>query len=63
MEKLDINEVAHRPGIPASTLRFYEAKGLIASIVVGARFRRTFVCSLTTISNNPARLPTRPVPP
>src|SRR5687768_1396000 len=37
MEQLDINEVAHRSGIPASTLRFYEAKGLTASIVVGAR--------------------------
>jgi len=29
---LDIAEVAQRSGIPASTLRFYEEKGLIASI-------------------------------
>jgi DNA-binding transcriptional MerR regulator len=29
---LDIAEVARRSGIPASTLRFYEGKGLIASI-------------------------------
>jgi DNA-binding transcriptional MerR regulator len=28
---LDIAEVAQRSGIPASTLRFYEEKGLIAS--------------------------------
>ncbi|GCB51936.1 helix-turn-helix domain-containing protein [Streptomyces sp. NL15-2K] len=32
MTELDIAEVAHRAGIPASTLRFYEEKGLIASI-------------------------------
>ena len=30
--ELDISEVAQRSGIPASTLRFYEEKGLIASI-------------------------------
>src|SRR5215472_11070156 len=29
---LDITEVAQRSGLPASTLRFYEEKGLIASI-------------------------------
>jgi DNA-binding transcriptional MerR regulator len=29
---LDITEVARRCGVPASTLRFYEEKGLIASI-------------------------------
>lgn len=29
---LDIAEVARRSGVPASTLRFYEEKGLIASI-------------------------------
>jgi DNA-binding transcriptional MerR regulator len=29
---LDITEVAERTGVPASTLRFYEEKGLIASI-------------------------------
>ncbi|WP_019929503.1 helix-turn-helix domain-containing protein [Nocardia sp. BMG111209] len=29
---LDIAEVARRSGVPASTLRFYEQKGLIASI-------------------------------
>jgi DNA-binding transcriptional MerR regulator len=28
---LDIGEVAQRSGVPASTLRFYEEKGLIAS--------------------------------
>ncbi|SOE99994.1 DNA-binding transcriptional regulator, MerR family [Burkholderia sp. OK233] len=31
MIKLDIAEVAQRSSIPASTLRFYEEKGLIAS--------------------------------
>ena len=29
---MDISEVAQRSGLPASTLRFYEEKGLIASI-------------------------------
>jgi DNA-binding transcriptional MerR regulator len=29
---LDINEVAKRSGVPASALRYYEEKGLIASI-------------------------------
>lgn len=29
---LDIAEVARRSGVPASTLRFYEEKGLIASV-------------------------------
>ncbi|MGO9134161.1 MAG: helix-turn-helix domain-containing protein [Methylovirgula sp.] len=32
MKDLDIAEVARRSGVPASTLRFYEAKRLIASI-------------------------------
>jgi len=31
MNSLDIGEVARRAGIPASTLRFYEEKGLIQS--------------------------------
>jgi DNA-binding transcriptional MerR regulator len=31
MTDLDISEVAHRAGVPASTLRFYEEKGLITS--------------------------------
>ncbi|MFD5157891.1 helix-turn-helix domain-containing protein [Streptomyces hawaiiensis] len=31
MTDLDIAEVAHRAGVPASTLRFYEEKGLITS--------------------------------
>ncbi|MBD0840531.1 helix-turn-helix domain-containing protein [Streptomyces sp. TRM68416] len=31
MTELDIAEVARRAGVPASTLRFYEEKGLIAS--------------------------------
>jgi DNA-binding transcriptional MerR regulator len=30
--RVDISEVARRSGIPASTLRFYEEKGLISSI-------------------------------
>jgi DNA-binding transcriptional MerR regulator len=38
---MDISEVAQRSGVPASTLRFYEEKGLIAS--VGRRgLRRLF---------------------
>lgn len=32
MRDLDIAEVARRAGVPASTLRYYEEKGLIASI-------------------------------
>ena len=32
MDAIDIAEVARRSGVPASTLRFYEEKGLIASI-------------------------------
>lgn len=32
MNELDIGEVAQRSGVPPSTLRFYEDKGLIASI-------------------------------
>ena len=31
MKDLDISEVAQRSGVPASTLRYYEEKGLIAS--------------------------------
>lgn len=38
---MDISEVTRRSGVPASTLRFYEEKGLIASI--GRRgLHRTF---------------------
>lgn len=41
MKDLDIVEVSRRAGVPASTLRFYEEKGLIAS--VGRRgLRRLF---------------------
>lgn len=41
MALLDIAEVGRRSGVPASTLRFYEEKGLIESI--GRRgLRRTF---------------------
>lgn len=41
MSPLDITEVAQRSGVAASTLRFYEEKGLIAS--VGRRgLRRLF---------------------
>ena len=32
MKHVDITEVTRRSGVPASTLRFYEEKGLIASI-------------------------------
>lgn len=38
---MDIAEVARRSGVPASTLRFYEEKGLIAS-AGRAGLRRTF---------------------
>lgn len=31
MRDLDITEVARQSGVPASTLRFYEAKGLLSS--------------------------------
>lgn len=31
MDELDITEVVRRSGVPASTLRFYEEKGLIAA--------------------------------
>jgi len=41
VQDLDIGEVARRAGVPASTLRFYEEKGLIRS--VGRRgLRRLF---------------------
>ena len=41
MVLIDIAEVARRTGVPASTLRYYEAKGLIESL--GRRgLRRTF---------------------
>jgi DNA-binding transcriptional MerR regulator len=41
VQALDITEVAQRSGVPASTLRFYEEKGLIRS--VGRRgLRRVF---------------------
>ena len=32
MRELDIGQVSRRTGVPVSTLRFYEEKGLIASI-------------------------------
>lgn len=32
MHTLDIGEVVRRSGLPASALRFYESKGLIASV-------------------------------
>jgi MerR family redox-sensitive transcriptional activator SoxR len=32
MKDLDITEVSRRTGVPSSTLRYYEEKGLIASI-------------------------------
>jgi DNA-binding transcriptional MerR regulator len=41
MHELDIGEVVERAGVPASTLRYYEERGLIAS--VGRRgLRRQF---------------------
>ena len=41
MSEIDITAVAQRAGVPASTLRFYEEKGLISSI--GRRgLRRVF---------------------
>ena len=41
MKLIEISEVARRSGVPASTLRFYEEKGLIESL--GRRgLRRTF---------------------
>jgi len=41
MQYLDINQVAKRSGLPASALRYYEEKGLVAS--VGRRgLRRLF---------------------
>ena len=41
MDLIDIAEVARRTGLPASTLRYYEEKGLIESL--GRRgLRRTF---------------------
>ena len=36
---MDITEVARRSGLSASTLRFYEEKGLIASIGAAALIR------------------------
>jgi len=45
MDFLDIAAVARRSGVPASTLRYYEEKGLIAS--VGRRgLRRLFEASV-----------------
>jgi DNA-binding transcriptional MerR regulator len=45
MKHLDISEVAVRSGVPASALRFYEEKGLIAS--VGRRgLRRLFAADV-----------------
>jgi DNA-binding transcriptional MerR regulator len=45
MTVIDIGEVARRTGVPASTLRFYEEKGLIAS--VGRRgLRRLFAADV-----------------
>src|SRR5215218_2328731 len=41
MNDMDIAEVARRSGIPASALRFYEEKGLIAS-TGRSGLRRTF---------------------
>lgn len=45
MSELDIAQVAQQSGVPASTLRFYEEKGLIASIG-RAGLRRVFDASV-----------------
>jgi len=37
---MDIAEVAKRTGVPASTLRYYERRGLIASLAPGGTRRR-----------------------
>jgi DNA-binding transcriptional MerR regulator len=37
---MDISEVARRTGVPASTLRYYEKKGLIASLAPQGTRRR-----------------------
>lgn len=42
---MDINEVARRSGVPASALRYYEQKGLIAS-VGRSGLRRVFTASV-----------------
>jgi DNA-binding transcriptional MerR regulator len=45
LPNLDITQVARRSGVPASTLRFYEEKGLITSI--GRRgLRRVFAADV-----------------
>jgi DNA-binding transcriptional MerR regulator len=45
MQDLDIGEVARRSGLPASTLRYYEDKGLIAP--TGRRgLRRTYAAGV-----------------
>jgi DNA-binding transcriptional MerR regulator len=45
VKRVDITEVAQRSGVAASTLRFYEKKGLIAS--VGRRgLRRVFAADV-----------------
>jgi len=40
MEQLTIGEMAARSGVPASALRFYEARGLIRSDRSGGNQRR-----------------------
>jgi DNA-binding transcriptional MerR regulator len=40
MALIDIAEAARRTGLPASTLRYYEEKGLIASVARRGRRRR-----------------------
>lgn len=37
---MDISEVARRTGLPASTLRFYESKGLIKAVSAAGECRR-----------------------
>lgn len=50
---MDISEVARRSGVPASTLRFYEKKGLIAATTqpgVRRRFRPDVLDQLALIA-------------
>ena len=50
MGELDIGEVARRAGVPASTLRFYEDKGLIHSVRSRGNQRRFLRSDIRRIS-------------
>ena len=50
MKLPDIAEVAQRAGVPASTLRFYEERGLIASVGRrGLYLLASIGCTSTTV--------------